>query len=128
MTDIVLMANISTHGNNKTKAMTGSYHHLLLVLSVAAIMVMCMCLTPSLNIAQAQTANQSSSSSNALPSSSTTTTKQQGNVSNAALSNITGSIPLGPIISSAISSKVKTSLTDAVTIAQKAVGTNTSAT
>ena len=71
MIDIVLMANISTHGNNntkiskmfETKAMTGINHHLLLVLSVAAIMVMYMCLTPSLNIAQAQTANQSSSSS-----------------------------------------------------------------
>ena len=44
------------------------------------------------------------------------------------LSNITGSIPLGPTISGAIYSKVKTALSDAVTIAQKAVGSNTSAT
>ena len=42
--------------------------------------------------------------------------------------NITGSIPLGSTISNAISSKVKTNLSDAVTIAQKAVGSNTSAT
>ena len=42
--------------------------------------------------------------------------------------NITGSIPLGPTISGALSSKVKTTLSDAVTIAQKAVDTNTSAT
>src|ERR671933_1029295 len=44
------------------------------------------------------------------------------------LANITGSIPLRPTISEAIYSKVKTSLSDAVTIAQRAVGSNTSAT
>lgn len=44
------------------------------------------------------------------------------------IANITGSIPLHSTISEAISSKVKTNLSDAVTIAQKAVGTNTSAT
>src|SRR5918911_475398 len=44
------------------------------------------------------------------------------------ITNITGSIPLGPTISSALSSKVKTTLSDAVTIAQKSVGSNTSAT
>jgi len=42
--------------------------------------------------------------------------------------NITGSIPLGSTISNTISSKVKINLSDAVTIAQKAVGSNTSAT
>jgi uncharacterized membrane protein YkoI len=42
--------------------------------------------------------------------------------------NITGSIPLKPTIKSAISSKVKTSLNDAVLTAQKAVGSNSSAT
>jgi hypothetical protein len=44
------------------------------------------------------------------------------------IANITGSIPLRSSISSALSSKVKTTLNNAVTIAQKAVGTNTSAT
>jgi len=44
------------------------------------------------------------------------------------LPNITGSIPLRSTISGALSSKVKTSLSDAIGIAQKAVGTNTSAT
>ncbi|MGB0028493.1 MAG: PepSY domain-containing protein, partial [Nitrososphaeraceae archaeon] len=42
--------------------------------------------------------------------------------------NITGSIPLGSTISGAISSKVKTTLSDAALVAQKAVGSNTSAT
>ena len=44
------------------------------------------------------------------------------------LSNITGSIPLRSTISNALSSKVKTTLNDAITIAQKSAGTNTSAT
>jgi hypothetical protein len=57
-----------------------------------------------------------------------TTTPNQGNLPNASLPNITGSIPLRTTISEAISSKVKTNLSDAVTIAQKAVGSNTSAT
>jgi hypothetical protein len=87
-------------------------------------MVMCiLSLTPSLNIAHAQTTNQSSSKA-----SSSTTTAKQGNLPNAPLPNITGSIPLGSTISGAISSKVKTTLSDAVTIAQRAIGTNTSAT
>jgi hypothetical protein len=58
----------------------------------------------------------------------TTTSQNQRNLSNGALANITGSIPLGSTISSAISSKVKTNLSDAVILAQKAVGSNTSAT
>src|SRR5919202_3931700 len=44
------------------------------------------------------------------------------------LSNIRGSIPLRSTISSALSSKVKTTLNDAITIAQRAVDSNTSAT
>jgi uncharacterized membrane protein YkoI len=44
------------------------------------------------------------------------------------LPNITGSIPLRSTISGALSSKVKTSLADAIGIAQKTVGPNTSAT
>jgi uncharacterized membrane protein YkoI len=58
----------------------------------------------------------------------TTTSQNQGNLPRAALPNITGSIPLRTTISGAISSKVKTSLTDAIVIAQKAVGSDTSAT
>lgn len=58
----------------------------------------------------------------------TTASPNQGNLPTSPLSNITGSIPLRDIISSAISSKIKTSLSDAITIAQRIVGTNTSAT
>jgi uncharacterized membrane protein YkoI len=102
-------------------------HHLLLVLSVVAIVVMCISLTPSPIVAEAQTANQSSSGSKASSNgTSTTTAVKQPNAS--PISNITGSIPLRTTINEAISSKVKTSLSDAVTIAQKTVGTNTSAT
>jgi Peptidase propeptide and YPEB domain len=54
----------------------------------------------------------------------TTTSPNQSNN----LPNIAGSIPLRATISGAISSKVKTSLSDAIGIAQKSVGTNTSST
>jgi uncharacterized membrane protein YkoI len=74
----------------------------------------------------AQTTN-STASKNATTA-ATTTSPNQRNSPNAALANITGSIPLRSTISSAISSKVKTNLSDAVIIAQKAVGSNTSAT
>src|SRR5919197_664915 len=72
----------------------------------------------------AQTTN-STASKNAT---TTTTSPNQRNLPNAPLPNITGSIPLRPTITSALSSKIKTSLSDAITIAQRAVGTNTSAT
>ena len=55
---------------------------------------------------------------------STPTTPNQANN----LPNITGSISLRSTISGALSSKVKTSLSDAIGIAQKSVGPNTSAT
>jgi hypothetical protein len=63
----------------------------------------------------------------------TTTTRiagsaNQGNALTNALPNITGSIPLGSTIMGAISSKVKTTLSDAVITAQKTVGSNSSAT
>src|SRR5689334_14747603 len=51
----------------------------------------------------------------------------QGNVPNAS-PNVTGSIPLSSTISGAISSKVKTTLSEAVLTAQKAVGSNSSST
>jgi uncharacterized membrane protein YkoI len=57
------------------------------------------------------------------PGNATTSPNQVSN-----LPNITGSIPLRSTISGALSSKVKTSLADAIGIAQKAVGPNTSAT
>ena len=57
------------------------------------------------------------------PGNATTSPNQVRN-----LPNITGSIPLRSTISGALSSKVKTSLADAIGIAQKAVGPNTSAT
>src|ERR1051325_3342051 len=66
----------------------------------------------------AQTTTNSTASKNATTASTSTT----------ALSNITGSIPLRSTINNALSSKVKTTLNDAITIAQKSAGTNTSAT
>jgi uncharacterized membrane protein YkoI len=75
----------------------------------------------------AQTTTNSTASKNAT-STATTASPNQRNLPNASPINITGSIPLRSTISEAISSKVKTNLSDAVTIAQRAVGTNTSAT
>ena len=69
----------------------------------------------------AQTTTNSTASKNAT----TVTSPNQPNASNI---NITGSIPLHSTISEAIYSKVKTALSDAVAIAQRAVGSNTSAT
>ena len=66
----------------------------------------------------AQTTTNSTASKNATTASTTASP----------ITNITGSIPLGSTISSALSSKVKTTLNDAITIAQKSVGSNTSAT
>jgi uncharacterized membrane protein YkoI len=72
----------------------------------------------------AQTTTNSTASKNAT-SAATTAPNELSNTS--PLANITGSIPLRSTISEAISSKVKTNLSDAITIAQKAVGTNASA-
>jgi uncharacterized membrane protein YkoI len=62
---------------------------------------------------------------NSTPGNATTTNPNQANSN---LPNITGSIPLRSTISGALSSKVKTTLSDAIGIAQKAVGSNTLAT
>ena len=62
---------------------------------------------------------------NSTPGNTTTISPNQ--VTNN-LPNITGSIPLKSTISGALSSKAKTSLSDAIGIAQKAVGPNTLAT
>jgi len=61
---------------------------------------------------------------NSAPGNATTTSPNQANSN---LPNITGSIPLRSTISGALSSKVTTTLSDAIGIAQKAVGPNTSA-
>jgi len=77
----------------------------------------------------AQTTTNNTASKNATSAATTTTSPNQRNLSNASpIANITGSISLRSTISEAISSKVKTNLNDAITIAQKSVGTNTSAT
>jgi hypothetical protein len=65
-------------------------------------------------------------SRNATTGTKTTTPTTSNQANN--LPNITGSIPLRSTISGALSSKVKTSLSDAIGIAQKSVGPNTSAT
>ena len=65
-------------------------------------------------------------SRNATTGTKTTTPTTPNQANN--LPNITGSIPLRSTISGALSSKVKTSLSDAIGIAQKSVGTNTSST
>ena len=79
-------------------------------------------------VSSAVLAQTSSTGSKNAATAATITSPNQRNLPNASPVNITGSIPLGSTISSAISSKVKTNLSDAVIIAQKAVGSNTSAT
>jgi uncharacterized membrane protein YkoI len=73
--------------------------------------------------------NSSSSKNTTATAKSSTTAAgtRQGNLPNA-LPNITGSIPLGSTISGAISSKVKTTLSEAIITAQKTIDTNSSAT
>jgi uncharacterized membrane protein YkoI len=61
---------------------------------------------------------------NTVPGNATTTGPNQADNN---LPNITGSIPLRSTISGALSSKVKTTLSDAIGIAQKTVGPNSSA-
>lgn len=61
---------------------------------------------------------------NSTPGNATTTRPNQANNN---LPNITGSIPLRSTISEALSSKIKTTLSDAIGVAQKAVGPNSSA-
>jgi uncharacterized membrane protein YkoI len=97
------------------------------VLAYGAIAVAAVILLTATVSAQvlAQTTTNSTASKNAT-SAATTAANERSNIS--PLANITGSIPLRSTISEAISSKVKTNLSDAVTIAQKAVGSNTSAT
>jgi hypothetical protein len=69
--------------------------------------------------------SQASGQLNSTSSKNTTRTTNQHNVANPI--NITGSIPLRSTITNALSSNVKTPLNEAVLIAQKAVGSNSSA-
>jgi hypothetical protein len=69
--------------------------------------------------------SQVSGQLNSTSSKNTTRTTNQHNVANPI--NITGSIPLRSTITNALSSNVKTPLNEAVLIAQKAVGSNSSA-
>jgi uncharacterized membrane protein YkoI len=71
--------------------------------------------------------NTTSSKNTPAAKPSTTAGAKQGNLPTT-LPNITGSIPLGSTISGAISSKVKTALSEAIIAAQKTVGSNSSAT
>ncbi|MFL6459576.1 MAG: PepSY domain-containing protein [Nitrososphaeraceae archaeon] len=97
------------------------------VLAYGAIFVAAILLLTAV-VSSAVLAQTSSTGSKNAATAATTTSPNQRNLPNASPVNITGSIPLGSTISSAISSKVKTNLSDAVIIAQKAVGSNTSAT
>jgi hypothetical protein len=68
-------------------------------------------------------AQVSNSSSNATLAAKATNPKSFRNVI-----NITGTVPLGSTINKALTSEIKTTLTDAISIAQKFVGSNSSAT
>src|SRR5919197_3603509 len=95
------------------------------IVVIAAVLLMAAAVSSEV-LAQTTTNNTASKNTAAA---TTATRPNQPNLPNTSpIANITGSIPLRPTISEAISSKVKTSLSDAITIAQKAVGANTSAT
>jgi uncharacterized membrane protein YkoI len=83
-------------------------------------------LTAAVNSEVLAQVNSTGSKNNPTTATTAAGTKQ-GNLPNA-LPSITGSIPLGSTITGAISSKVKTTLSEAVTTAQKTVGSNSSAT
>jgi uncharacterized membrane protein YkoI len=88
---------------------------------VAAIMLVTGMLVVSVELqASAQVNNSSSNATSAIKA---TNQKSFRNVI-----NITGTIPLGSTINKALTSEVKTTLTDAVSTAQKLVGSNSSAT
>ena len=84
-------------------------------------------LTAAVNSEVLAQVNSTGSKNNPTTATTTAAGTKQGNLSNA-LPSITGSIPLGSTISGAISSKVKTTLSEAITTAQKTVGSNSSAT
>lgn len=97
------------------------------VLMYGAILVAAVTLLTAAVSSEVLAQGSTAGSKNTTSSPTATTNAKQGNIPNAP-SNITGSIPIGPTIKGAISSKVKTSLSDAIITAQKAVGSNSSAT
>jgi uncharacterized membrane protein YkoI len=97
------------------------------VLMYGAILVAAVTLLTAAVSSEVLAQGNTAGSKNTTSSPAATTSAKQGNIPNAP-SNITGSIPIGSTIKGAISSKVKTSLSEAITTAQKAVGSNSSAT
>jgi uncharacterized membrane protein YkoI len=93
----------------------------------AVVLAIALLLTAFHSEALGQISSSSSKNATAAAKPSTTGSPKQGNLPNA-LPSITGSIPLSSTISGAISSKVKTTLSEAITTAQKTVGSNSSAT
>ena len=74
------------------------------------------------------TVKTNSTASKNATTATTTSPNQRNLASPSPLSNITGSIPIGPTINGAIYSKVRTALSDAISIAQKSLSSNTSTT
>jgi uncharacterized membrane protein YkoI len=100
----------------------------LMTFTIAAVVLSIgLLLTAFHSEALAQISSSSSKNATTAAKPSTTGSPKQGNLPNA-LPSITGSIPLGSTITGAISSKVKTTLSEAITTAQKTVGSNSSAT
>src|SRR5919199_89688 len=93
----------------------------------AVVLAIGLLLTAFHSEALGQISSSSSKNATAAAKPSTAGSPKQGNLPNA-LPSITGSIPLGTTITGAISSKVKTTLSEAITTAQKTVGSNSSAT
>lgn len=92
-----------------------------LVIGAATALAIGLLVTVINSEAFAQVNNSSSNTSSAVPKGTT-----QKNVVNPI--NFTGTIPLGSTIKKALSSQVKIPLTEAVSTAQKGVGSNSSAT
>jgi uncharacterized membrane protein YkoI len=95
--------------------------------TAAVVLAIGLLLTAFHSEALGQISSSSSKNATAAAKPSTAGSPKQGNLPNA-LPSITGSIPLGTTITGAISSKVKTTLSEAITTAQKTVGSNSSAT
>ena len=124
-----MISDISLHAIKTT--MTTAKIQSKNVLAYGAIVIAAVLLTTAAVSSEvlAQTTSNSTASKDATTAATTATRPNQRNLSNASpIANITGSIPLRSTISEAIYSKVKTNLSDAITIAQKSVGTSTSAT
>jgi uncharacterized membrane protein YkoI len=98
------------------------------VLAYGAIVIAALLLMTAAVSAEVLAQTTNSTASKNATTAATPTSPNQRNLPNTSTVNITGSIPLRSTITEAIYSKVKTNLSDAIIIAQKSVGTNTSAT